>query len=70
MFFSALFLGCETILWVEFYPVARYFQKSSQRPPRMQHLRAMRLLAPLTVQKSKGAKAKGPPIKRPSGLNI
>jgi len=43
-------VGCTTNLWVSFYPVARYSQKSSQRPLRMQHLKAIMLFAPLTVQ--------------------
>lgn len=43
-------IGCTTYLWVEYQAHARYSQKSSQRPLRIQQRRAMILFAPRTVQ--------------------
>src|SRR4030067_3407437 len=74
-------LGCETILWVNLYPEARYSQKSSHRALRMQHLKAIMGLAPLTVQcmpdclsgcpitQRQPASTTPEPMKRPCFLN-
>ena len=42
--------GCETYLWVSFYPHARYSQKSSHRLLKIQQRKAIILSAPWTVQ--------------------